>query len=166
MCIVFSIGCHTSSHPLLVFCHPELNAFKEFVKSSRGWLSPILESDVFFFNCDHAICKMKTKPCVDSREPRDGAFVPKRNYSDKEPAFWNRNWYQNLYRQMQMVLIASCRTKEGLMNFTQIRAHLIHQRQSSSSSMDPHCLLESDIGKTLLKNKEIVSVFKKWISKY
>ena len=108
---------------------------------------------------------MKTKPCVDSREPRDGAFVPKRNYSDKEPAFWNRNWYQKLYCQMQMVLIALYRIKEGLMNFTQIRAHLIHQRQSSSSSMDPHCLLVSDIRKTLLKNRDIVFLFKMWISK-
>ena len=64
-----------------------------------------------------------------------------------------------------MILIASYRTKEGLMNFTQIRAHLIHQRQSSSSSMDPHCLLVSDIRKTLLKNRDIVFLFKMWISK-
>ena len=48
VCIVFSIGYHSSSHPLLVFCHPELNVFKEFVKSSRGWLSSIFESNVFF----------------------------------------------------------------------------------------------------------------------
>ena len=64
-----------------------------------------------------------------------------------------------------MVLIALYRIKEGLMNFTQIRAHLIHQRQSSSSSMDPHCLLVSDIRNTLYKNRDIVFLFKMWISK-
>ena len=59
-----------------------------------------------------------------------------------------------------MVLYRFISNQGGLDEFTQIRAHLIHQKQFSSSSMDPHYLLVSEIGKTLLKNREIVFVFK------